>query len=964
MKAVRNIFVVATLTLFAATAYAGTTVDGEQCAINADCVDGSSCDCVTPPALDAGATSVQSSVGAAAVGATVAMMMNERTPWSVALGAGIGVGLMASTTVADAAVGQNCVCVSDSVADSNPGIGNKGSVSAQFVDSSATAFVSDASGKRRQRRDYIVAHEMRYGDAKTGAGTAPVPDIESFKVAILEIVMCKKAVTADEGSSVAMKMGLGTANGANTVKEQYEKFDCETLCEASPGAAAKDTYATGWHETNTETLQKQTDTQARVDNYEKTLDWLDLKDPDSLAAFKDKCKSTSFPTGTYHWGWVVYAPIGKMKASIKVDEDRTLYTHASEMEGKAVLNGDSSVSAAAMSEKSFLEGPSDETSFWVADSGNMQQNFYSYTLTEPLTMLPGEDYTLSLAFDLESVVDGFAGVSQPCSYPDHPCDRSTGFTGEKYENGMSGMTEETMCRDLAYVDWTRLPASDCLQSAYNKDQKQYDEWRLYSLLDHSFNAIDVGYLQLTPLLHKASDEIWRQRYSLDLNLELAAARENNGLSFMSGESIVQPRRGCEAVVQLLYAMPAETFVCPPNSKAIGTPVESDADCMCTVGFLRNEAGDCVADTTMAEILKDFPTVKTLVPFVPIFSLPAVAGRGRRAGAASSCTFCADMEAAAAVAATKASVGPTIDDAPVAASYSMSKCYYRERGSRASNQQMLSPRVVKAKHGSTGIELFGGWTPWMSLIEGFDRMFTLGQQGTVDLTCATFDGCHQCAYTKKWTKIGIEGNANCYDMAWGPGFPNQDAWTECNTQAEMLTMLDGMGSNNKYKCTCADGTDGGIKVDGPEQPQAEPPACNDNCWEFDDAACERAKYTDVNYTLTDVGLVKGLAAITETAVVYCDPVADAVQAATAAGCLEHINQPTALGTECGDACNNHLFSIVNATEQCIGKHIKYPVGQQAVLIDDAMSTVLRIMVESLNDGNCTDNSTSPVNSTKA
>ena len=38
MKAVRNIFVVATLTLFAATAYAGTTVDGEQCAINADCV--------------------------------------------------------------------------------------------------------------------------------------------------------------------------------------------------------------------------------------------------------------------------------------------------------------------------------------------------------------------------------------------------------------------------------------------------------------------------------------------------------------------------------------------------------------------------------------------------------------------------------------------------------------------------------------------------------------------------------------------------------------------------------------------------------------------------------------------------------------------------------------------------------------------------------------------------------------
>ena len=73
----------------------------------------------------------------------------------------------------------------------------------------------------------------------------------------------KKKPVGNTQSSVANQMGIGTANGANSVRSQFEEYECETLCEASPGAAMKDTWATGPHESNTEWMQKQTDTRAR-----------------------------------------------------------------------------------------------------------------------------------------------------------------------------------------------------------------------------------------------------------------------------------------------------------------------------------------------------------------------------------------------------------------------------------------------------------------------------------------------------------------------------------------------------------------------------------------------------------------------------------------------------------------------------------------------------------------------------
>ena len=813
--------------------------------------------------------------------------------------------------------------------------------------------MTDPKTGRRQRRDYKTdVRDGRYGDKTTGASTIPVADIESFKLAILEVVMCKKPLVGQRRKSVASAMGLGTANAAGSVREEYTNFECETLCESAPGAAIKDTFATGGHASNAAHLWGYNDTQARVDKYEQTLDFMDFKDPKSLAAFKDKCKSTSFSAGTYHWGWVIYSPVGKIKATIAVDKTRTLYTHKSSMEGKAVLTGDAGVTAAAMSKKSFLEGPADETSFYVADSGSNQQNFYTYALTEPLTMKAGEAYTLSLAFDLESLVDAFAGLHQPCSYPDHPCDRGHGRFGEQFLNGMSGEMEDTRgCQDLAYSDWTRLPPSECVTKyndswlkGYGTKKTQADEWNLNTLMDHNFNAFDIGYLQLTPLLHKSSDEIWRQRYSIDLSLDVAKGREAQGQNWMSGSSIIDPRRGCEGVIQLLYALPSSSFACPANAVPIKTPVRSFADCVCMPGYATSKSQSPGGEASCTLLSGAFA-------FSPI-SVPSLSGSSRQRRNSGT-----TLPTVANCASAGPSFGPTVCDAPVAASYSMAKCYYRDRSSRASNQQALSPRKIKAKAGATAVSLAGGWTPWMDLVKDFNRLFVPGEHGKLGMTCFDFDSCHRCGSSKKWTRVGLESGANCYDMSWGPGFPNQDSST-CDSNPALLKMLDGLGSENRYKCMCDDGTDGSVyctKGNCPHNPTA---TCDQNCWEFSDKSCDGAGVgmDALKYTLTDVGVVFGIAAITQKAVDYCEPVPALVKAATDAGCLRKnsaaFDEVTPLGQNCTDDCKGHFYTVVDALSTCAsaGSYIRYPGAP--VLVDDALVKATNTVIQSLNGGNCT------------
>ena len=42
------------------------------------------------------------------------------------------------------------------------------------------------------------------------------------------------------------------------------------------------------------------------------------------------------------------------------------------------------------------------------------------------------------------------------------------------------------------------------------------DWNLYTLIDRSFNAIDVGYIQFSPLIHRPTASTWRQKYRVDL----------------------------------------------------------------------------------------------------------------------------------------------------------------------------------------------------------------------------------------------------------------------------------------------------------------------------------------------------------------------------------------------------------------------------------------------------------------
>ena len=258
-----------------------------------------------------------------------------------------------------------------------------------------------AARRRKSRMSY-------YGDASTAGATLPVKNIDSFKLSVLQVVLCERELEADTYSGVTSKMGVGTSNGAATLQEKvpgyrgssaFQDFGCQKICGE---ARLTDKIAAGW--LGTTYVQDAPDTAEVISSYANNLTWTDLKNASDLDSFGESCTAAAFPVGTFRWGWVIYAPIGKIKASIQLSENQTLYTKPGAMDGAMGASWGHPPSTGALSPEAFTTGPAEESLFWVYGA-RAQRNFFSYRLSEPVTTVAGDTYTLSLALRRRTAAD-------------------------------------------------------------------------------------------------------------------------------------------------------------------------------------------------------------------------------------------------------------------------------------------------------------------------------------------------------------------------------------------------------------------------------------------------------------------------------------------------------------------------------------------------------------------------------
>jgi len=530
---------------------------------------------------------------------------------ALALGLGLGLGLSSS---------------SSGLSSSSSTTSDREQPSTATVKVKLSDLQPGAGAAARRRLNYP------YGDASTAGATLPVKNIDSFKLSVLQVVLCEREpeATADSGADVLM--GIGVSNGATSLQSKvpgysgssrFEDFGCQKICGEAP---LTDKIAAGWF--GTADVQDAPDTAEVISSYADSLAWTDLKNPSDLDSFGESCTAAAFPVGTFRWGWVIYAPIGKIKASIQLSENQTLYTKPGAMDGSMGAHWGVPPSTGALSPEAFTTGPAEESLFWVYGARG-QQNFFSYRLSEPVTTVAGETYTLSLAFDLEGTVNAYAGVVQPTTpnncYPDHPFKLVGPFSAWK-------ISDSACCTAPA------TPAYDVPREALG----QCSNWNIYTLMDREFNAFDVGYIQLSPILTAEQNTIWRQKYSM----VIPAAAANRALHpiVYNSSSIVEKSSSrefdpvyssgldCTLALQLLYITDSDSIL----------PQAGDQPLAASLGltncFYRDRGSEMTADAlTPRQVRTDatdgsikiyggrFPWLPLLRGFTPLWTAGETGG---------------------------------------------------------------------------------------------------------------------------------------------------------------------------------------------------------------------------------------------------------------------------------------------------------------------------------------------------
>ena len=222
----------------------------------------------------------------------------------------------------------------------------------------------------------------------------------------------------------------------------------------------------------------------------------------------------------------------------------------------------------------------------------------------------------------------YAGVLQPTTpnncYPDHP------FRKRWTDNTI---TDSACCT---------VPATP----AYDVPEGEYGacfDWNIYTLMDREFNAFDVGYIQLSPILTAEQNTIWRQKYSMVIPAAAANRALNTHPIVYNSSSIVYQSSGeidrgdssgldCTLALQLLYITDSDSVL----------PQAGDQPLAASLGltncFYRDRRSEGTADALTPRIVRTnatdgsikiyggrFPWLPLLRGFIPLWTAGEIGG---------------------------------------------------------------------------------------------------------------------------------------------------------------------------------------------------------------------------------------------------------------------------------------------------------------------------------------------------
>eukprot|EP00941_MAST-03F_sp_MAST-3F-sp1_P005115 g5115.t1 len=238
------------------------------------------------------------------------------------------------------------------------------------------------------------------------AGTAKPTDIESLKISLVSIQLCK---TETQENCEILYQSKGKAGGfaINSISvEGVFQSQGVTGCKRQEMKTRTFNSNTGaWETTLTGSCK---DHGTVIENWINDTsewpeeDWIDLADENALSQFTINAKLSE---GEYRSGIIVYRGVGKLKATISLDGaiHSKVYTKRSMID----LNQEQGVDyfpATIDANTDNLNGPMEEMLFPIKFTR------FPFTLGHPVNVVAGKEYDLKLGFSLDRIISGYAGI--------------------------------------------------------------------------------------------------------------------------------------------------------------------------------------------------------------------------------------------------------------------------------------------------------------------------------------------------------------------------------------------------------------------------------------------------------------------------------------------------------------------------------------------------------------------------
>ncbi len=127
----------------------------------------------------------------------------------------------------------------------------------------------DVATKRNNKRSL-------YGNDNTRGKVLSTADVSSFKIAPLQVVMCRSLPTSNEFSPRNRLMGFG-GQGVSDILDAFSKYNCSLVCGYSVEELRSQAHKYSCVRRGSSDVMNSPTAQADIDAYSASLSWVDLK---------------------------------------------------------------------------------------------------------------------------------------------------------------------------------------------------------------------------------------------------------------------------------------------------------------------------------------------------------------------------------------------------------------------------------------------------------------------------------------------------------------------------------------------------------------------------------------------------------------------------------------------------------------------------------------------------------------